>query len=54
MRLRELENLGLLLREVLHTSPPSVRYSLTQLGREFEPVLEKILEVGLKLQKNPA
>ena len=51
MRLRELESLGLILREVLPTSPPSVRYSLTSLGREFEPILDKFLEVGKKLQK---
>lgn len=34
--LRKLERDGFVFREVKHESPPSVYYSLTKLGREFE------------------
>ena len=34
-RLRELERDGLVQREVFNTKPPSVSYSLTDLGRSF-------------------
>ena len=48
-RLRELEDLGVLHREVLDTSPPQVEYSLTASGRLFIPIIDAIAEVGQKL-----
>jgi DNA-binding HxlR family transcriptional regulator len=49
-RLRELEERGILLRNVMETSPPSVEYALTGLGREFMPVVRAITEVGQRLR----
>ena len=48
-RLRELEKKYIVEREVLPTSPPSVEYSLTELGRELLPAIEGIAQVGHKL-----
>ena len=50
-RLRSLEENGVIARAVLATSPPSVEYSLTELGRELMPVINAIAEVGAKLKK---
>ncbi|MEM9067207.1 MAG: helix-turn-helix domain-containing protein [Myxococcota bacterium] len=50
-RLRELELRGVVHREVRPTSPPSVEYSLTELGAELVPAIEAIVEVGHKLKK---
>jgi len=50
-RLRELEELGVVERKVMPTSPPTVEYSLTALGRKFEPVLDSIVEVGKQLKR---
>ena len=36
-RLKELEGKGVLARAVMNTSPPSVEYQLTDLGRELHP-----------------
>jgi DNA-binding HxlR family transcriptional regulator len=49
-RLRELELRGVLARSVLPTSPPSVEYALTDLGRDLHPVLEAIASVGKRLR----
>jgi DNA-binding HxlR family transcriptional regulator len=49
-RLRELENRGVVRRAVQPTSPPSVEYSLTPLGRELLPALDAIVQVGHKLK----
>lgn len=49
-RLRELEAKGVVHREVVSTSPPSVEYSLTELGRELLPAIAAIVEVGRKLK----
>lgn len=49
-RLRELEDRGILTRCVMETSPPSVEYALTDLGREFMPVIRAIAEVGQRLR----
>lgn len=50
-RLRELENKGIVDRQVKPTSPPSVEYSLTALGKELLPAIEAIVEVGHKLKR---
>lgn len=49
-RLRELEARGVIARRVCPTTPPSVEYSLTDLGEELVPALEAIVEVGHKLK----
>jgi DNA-binding HxlR family transcriptional regulator len=50
-RLRELEDRGVVARQVLPTSPPTVEYSLTPFGFKFQPVLDAIVEVGAELQR---
>ncbi len=49
-RLRELEDKGVISRCVVPTSPPSVEYELTELGRELIPAIKAIVEVGHKLK----
>ncbi len=44
--LRELEDAGVVHREVYREVPPKVEYSLTELGRTLEPVLLMMLEWG--------
>ncbi len=50
-RLRELETKGVIAREVLATSPPSVEYSLTELGEELVPAIRAIVRVGTRLKE---
>ncbi len=50
-RLRDLEAKGVVLREVKPTSPPSVEYSLTDLGEELVPAINAIAGVGHKLKE---
>lgn len=50
-RLKELEARGIVTREVRPTSPPSVEYSLTDLGHELMPAIAAIVEVGEKLKQ---
>lgn len=49
-RLSELEERGVLIRQVRPTSPPSVEYELTPLGAELVPALEAIVKVGHRLK----
>jgi DNA-binding HxlR family transcriptional regulator len=49
-RLKELETRGVVTRRVMPTSPPSVEYELTELGREFQPVIEAIVSVGHRIK----
>lgn len=49
-RLRQLETKGVVLREVKPTSPPSVEYSLTDLGEQLVPAINAIADVGHKLK----
>lgn len=48
-RLRELEGRGVLMRNVMPTSPPTVEYALTPLGTELLPAIRSIVEVGTRL-----
>jgi DNA-binding HxlR family transcriptional regulator len=52
-RLRELEGKGIIARNVMPTSPPSVEYSLTELGRELLPAINAIVKVGMRLKHDP-
>src|SRR5262245_21522545 len=49
-RLRALEEKGVVSREVMPSSPPSVEYSLTEVGRELIPVITAIVKVGTRLR----
>ena len=51
VRLKELEQRGIVDRVVIPTSPPTVEYSLTNLGEKFQPILDKIAEVGKQLRR---
>ena len=53
-RLRTLEAKGVVHRAVKPTSPPSVEYSLTDLGQELVPAIEAIVAVGHKLKDRAA
>jgi DNA-binding HxlR family transcriptional regulator len=53
-RLRELEAKGVIARTVVPTTPPSVEYSLTELGLELVPAIQAIVNVGRKLKLNHA
>jgi DNA-binding HxlR family transcriptional regulator len=49
-RLRQLEEKGVVCRQVMPTSPPSAEYSLTELGSELVPAIAAIVRVGQKLK----
>lgn len=53
-RLKEMEAIGVVDRRVVDSSPPSVEYSLTPLGRELIPAIEAIARVGYKLKREQA
>ena len=53
-RLKKLEADGIVLRTVMPTSPPTVEYSLTELGLELKPVIDAIIDVGHRLMKRQA
>jgi len=53
-RLKDLESKHVVRRKVLDTKPPSVEYSLTDLGRELVPAIEAIAHVGYKLKQQRA
>jgi len=48
-RLRDLEGRGVLRRTVIASSPPTVEYELTPLGKELLPAIRSIVEVGTRL-----
>ena len=50
-RLKELEGRGIVSREVVPTSPPSVEYQLTELGSELMPAIEAIVDVSHRLRQ---
>jgi len=47
-RLRELEKLGIVRRRIVSDYPIRVEYGLTDLGREFEPVLLAAASFSMK------
>lgn len=53
-RLRDLESSGVVDRKVLPTSPPSVEYSLNELGQRLVPAIEAIAAVGEELKHRKA
>jgi len=52
-RLKQLAASGVVEREVMPTSPPTVEYRLTDLGLQLKPAISAIVDVGhrLKLRK---
>ncbi|MGM0852099.1 MAG: winged helix-turn-helix transcriptional regulator [Bacillota bacterium] len=50
-RLKELEENGIVYREVLDEKPVKVLYSLTKKGRELEPVVEAVQGWAVKWVK---
>jgi DNA-binding HxlR family transcriptional regulator len=49
-RLRELEERGVITRQVVPTSPPTAEYALTELGSELIPAITAIVKVGQRLK----
>jgi DNA-binding HxlR family transcriptional regulator len=50
-RLRRLERDGVVYRKVIPSSPPTVEYGLSALGRKLVPAVEAIASVGLELKR---
>lgn len=50
-RLKKLTEMGVIAREVIPTSPPTVEYSLSEIGFELKPAIEAIVRVGQRLKK---
>ena len=50
--LREMEKDGLVNREVYPEIPMKVEYSLTKLGYSLKPILDEMVEWGIKYEKN--
>jgi DNA-binding HxlR family transcriptional regulator len=48
-RLRHLATKGVVTRGVAPTSPPSVEYTLSELGKELIPIIDTIVKVGTRL-----
>jgi DNA-binding HxlR family transcriptional regulator len=53
-RLKTLVVKGVVRRDVAPTSPPSVEYSLSELGRELIPIIDTIVRVGTRLLEGQA
>lgn len=50
-RLRQLEHDGVVIRRQVDSSPPTVEYSLSELGAELRPAIEAIVDVGHRLKQ---
>ena len=50
-RLKELEAKGVVERVVVATSPPTVEYSLTDLGQQLVPAISRIVMLGKMLKQ---
>jgi len=50
-RLKALVVKGVVTREVAPTSPPSVEYALSELGKELIPIIDTIVRVGTRLRE---
>lgn len=50
LQLRELEEDGVVHREVYHQVPPKVEYSLTEFGRSLIPIIKLMRDWGLEYQ----
>lgn len=50
-RLKRLEEDGIVHRKVMPTSPPTVEYRLTEIGKELKPAIEAIADVGRRLKE---
>lgn len=50
LQLRELEEDGVVHREVYHQVPPKVEYSLTDFGRSLIPIIKLMRDWGLEYQ----
>ena len=48
-RLQRLQADGIVDRRVMPTTPPTVEYELTELGRELLPAVDAIVDVGHRL-----
>ena len=48
-RLKDLETRCVLIRSVRQTRPPTVEYSLTELGAQLIPIIRAIVDVGSDL-----
>jgi DNA-binding HxlR family transcriptional regulator len=46
LQLRELEEDGIIHREIYQQIPPKVEYSLTEFGKTLEPILLTLLKWG--------
>jgi len=46
LQLRDLEQMGMLHRQAYAQVPPKVEYSLTELGRSFEPAIRQLNAFG--------
>lgn len=50
--LRDMEENGLLTREVFPEVPPRVEYTLTELGQSMSPILDAMAKWGAEFKKN--
>ena len=53
-RLRRLERDGVVSRTVIPSSPPTVEYALSPLGKRLVPAVEAIAQVSLELKRQRA